>query len=263
MGPQLVRPMVFAQSRRLIAALSGGLILLGAAATFAEEPETPLDYPKARAAMRLQLEQANDVALQAQKEYFPEHYDALVTRLIELQRDDYSPQASLALAQVSQSHWARYNALVREASAKDLRELTQARRDIFALLAAEDDAQLCLAYEYRGTQALTSALNPQYQDAAGTYIAHFIEVAARARAAPHQWMDANSEDLDLLYATMRALETPPALMQALRPSAQAHPQFCEAMLAALDAASTLEGPPGARIWRFLVTSPIAKIETFR
>lgn len=239
----------------MAARILAAAVLLAAAAS-AGEPR-PEDFPKAHAAMRLQLHEAGDAALQAQARHFPEHYDALVAHLVALQRHDEVPEASLALARLSQTHWQRYNALVRQGRPEDWRGLVRARRELFALIAAHDRADLCLAYEYQGTMALAAHANPAYRAPTSAYVARFIAAAARARTAPQHWDEAGGADLALLHDTMRAGGAEPELLHALRPGAAVHARFCEAMIAALDAALTLEGLPAARLWRFLVTAPPA------
>ena len=234
--------------------LAAAVLLAVGGAAPADDPK-PEDFPKAHAAMRLQLQTSGDAALQAQERYFPEHYDALVSRLVAMQRQTELPEASLALARLSQAHWARYNALVRQGRPEDWRELVQARRGLFALIAEHDHADLCLAYEYQGTAALAAHPNPAYRAPVSAYVARFIAAAAQARASPKHWDDAGAADMALLHETMRAGGAEPDLIHALRPDGAAHARFCEAMIAALDAALTLEGPPGARLWRFLVTAP--------
>lgn len=229
-------------------------LALMAAVPPAPAQEEEAGMPLSRAAVRLILEQADDPALKAQERHFPEHYDALITQLIELKRQDDPEQASLALARASRQNWARYNGLVRQGDPADWRELVTKRRDLFALIDKTDGAERCLAYEYQGTQALTTSGNPIYRKPASAYIGLFINAAARARNAPRQWRETQATDLDLLYATLRAQEPDPALLAALRPKDATHPRFCEAMVAVMDAALTLEGEPGALVWRFLVTT---------
>ena len=233
------------------AALALALMVAGSGAP-AQEEDT--EFPLSRAAVRLMLEQADDAALKAQERHFPEHYDALVSQLVELKRGDDPEQASLALAQASRQNWARYNELVRQGDPADWRELVIKRRDLFALIGKTDGAERCLAYEYQGTQALTTSGNPAYRKPASTYVGLFINAAARARSAPRQWRETQASDLDLLYATLEAQEPDPALLAALRPEDAVHPRFCEAMIAVMDAALTLEGESGALVWRFLVTT---------
>lgn len=233
------------------AALALALMVVGSGAPAQEEDA---ELPLSHAAVRLMLEQADDTALKAQERHFPEHYDALVSQLVELKRADDPEQASLALAQASRQNWARYNELVRQGDPADWRELVIKRRDLFTLIGKTDGAERCLAYEYQGTQALTTSGNPTYRKPASTYIALFINAAARARSAPRQWRETQAADLDLLYATLEAQEPDPALLAALRPEDAVHPRFCEAMVAVMDAALTLEGEPGALVWRFLVTT---------
>ena len=208
--------------------------------------------PLSRAAVRLMLEQADDAALKAQERHFPEHYDALITQLVELKRQDDPKQASLALAQASHRNWARYNELVRQGDPADWRALAIKRRDLFALIDKIDGAERCLAYEYQGVQALATDSNPAYREPVSTYIESFINAAARARSAPLQWRETRTGDLDLLYATLKAHDA--ELMGALRPGDTVHPRFCKAMVMIIDAALTLEGEPGALVWRFLVTT---------
>ena len=210
--------------------------------------------PLSQAAVRLMLEQADDAALKAQERHFPEHYDALITQLVELKRDDDPKQASLALAQASHRNWARYNELVRQGDPADWRALVRKRRDLFALIDRINGAERCLAYEYQGAQALATVGNPAYREPVSAYIELFISAAARARSAPRQWRETRAEDLSLLYATLEAHGTDPELMHALRPGEAVHPRFCEAMVAILDAALVLEGEPGALVRRFLVTT---------
>ena len=231
-------------------ALILALMALGPSAPAQEEAEMPLS----RAAVRLMLEQADDAALKAQERHFPEHYDALITQLVELKRHDDPKQASLALAQTSHRNWARYNELVRQGDPADWRALVIKRRDLFALINRVNGAEQCLAYEYQGAQALAAVGNPAYREPVSTYIALFISAAARARSAPQQWRETRVEDLNLLYATLEAHDTDPELMSALRPGDTVHPRFCEAMVAIMDAALTLEGEPGALVRRFLVTT---------
>lgn len=240
----------------MAARILAAAVLLAAAAAPAGEPRTE-DFPKAHAAMRLQLHEAGDAALQAQARHFPEHYDALVAHLVALRRQAEVPQASMALARLSQAHWQRYNALVRQGRPEDWRELVRARRELFALIAVHDRADLCLAYEYQGTMALATHANPAYRAPTGAYVARFIAAAAQARAAPQHWDDVGAADLALLHDTMRAGGAEPELLHALRPGGAVHTRFCEAMIAALDAALALEGMPAARLWRFLVTAPPA------
>lgn len=233
------------------AALALALMVAGSGAPAQEEDA---EFPLSRAAVRLMLEQADDAALKAQERHFPEHYDALVSQLVELKRNDNPERASLTLAQASRQNWARYNALVRQGDPADWRELVIKRRDLFALIGKTDGAERCLAYEYQGTQALTTSENPVYRKPTSAYIELFIKAAARARDAPRQWRETRSEDLDLLYATLEAQEFDSALLAALRPEDTVHPKFCEAMVAVMETALTLEGEPGALVWRFLVTT---------
>lgn len=230
--------------------LALALMVAGSAAPAQEEDA---GFPLSHTAVRLMLEQAGDAALKAQERHFPEHYDALVVRLVELKRGDDPEQASLALVQASRQNWARYNELVRQGDPADWRELVIRRRDLFALIGKTDGAERCLAYEYQGTQALTSG-NPAYRKPTSAYIELFINAAARARAAPRQWRETRAADLDLLYATLEARESDSALLAALRPEDAVHPRFCEAMVAVMDAALTLEGDSGALVRRFLVTT---------
>ena len=215
-----------------------------------EEAGLPLSH----AAARLMLEQADDVALKAQKHHFPEHYDTLIARLVELKRHGNPQQVSLALVQASRRNWARYNELVRQGDPADWHALLIKRRDLFSLIGKTDDAEQCLAYEYQGAQALTVDGSLTYREPVSAYIALFITAAARARDAPREWREIRSEDLELLYATLDAHGTDPELMNALRPSETVHPRFCEAMVATLDTALTLEGESGTLVWRFLVTT---------
>ena len=218
----------------------------------AQEEETGM--PLSRAAVRLMLEQADDAALKAQERHFPEHYDALIAQLVELKRHDNPKQASLALAQTSSRNWARYNELVRQGDPADWRALVTKRRNLFALIGRIDGAERCLAYEYQGVQALAAAGNPAYRGPISAYIELFINAAARARSAPRQWRETQVKDLNLLYATLEAHGTDSELMGALRPDDAVHPRFCEAMVAIMDVALTLEGESGALVWRFLVTT---------
>ena len=233
------------------AALALVLMVAGSGAPAQEEDA---EFPLSRAAVRLMLEQADDDALKAQERHFPEHYDALVSQLVELKRGDDPERASLVLAQTSRQNWARYNELVRQGDPADWRELVIKRRDLFALISKTDGAERCLAYEYQGTQALTTSDNSAYRKPASAYIGRFINAAARARNAPRQWRETRASDLDLLYATLEAQEPDSALLAALRPEDVVHPRFCEAMVAVMDAALTLEGESGALVWRFLVTT---------
>lgn len=233
------------------AVLALALMVAGSGAPAQEEDA---EFPLSRAAVRLMLEQADDDALKAQERHFPEHYDALVSQLVELKRGDDPEQASLALARASRQNWARYNELVRQGDPADWRTLVIKRRDLFALIGKTDGAEQCLAYEYQGTQALTTSGNPTYRKPASAYIGSFINAAARARSAPRQWRETQAADLDLLYATLEAQKPDPALLAALRPEDAVHPRFCEAMVAVMNAALTLEGEPGALVWRFLVTT---------
>lgn len=233
------------------AALALALMAAGAGAPAQGEDA---EFPLSHAAVRLMLEKADDDALKAQARHFPEHYDALVAQLVELKRSDDPEQASLALAQASRRNWARYNELVRQGDPEDWRELVTRRRDLFALIGKTDGAERCLAYEYQGTQALTTDGDPAYRKPASAYVGLFIDAAARARGAPRQWRETRAADLDLLYATLEAQESDPALLAALRPRDAVHPRFCDAMVAVMEAALTLEGEPGAQVWRFLVTT---------
>ena len=232
-------------------ALALALMVAGSGAP-AQEEEAGM--PLSRAAVRLMLEQADDAALKAQERHFPEHYDALITQLVELRRHDDPKQASLALAQTSHRNWARYNELVRQGDPADWRALVVKRRDLFALINRIDGAERCLAYEYQGVQALAAIGNPAYREPVSAYIELFINAAARARSTPRQWREVRPEDLKLLYATLEAHDTDPELMNALRPGDTVHPRFCEAMVAIMDDALTLEGELGALVWRFLVTT---------
>ncbi len=233
------------------AALALALMVAGSGAPAQEDGA---EFPLSRTAVRLMLEQADDAALVAQAQHFPEHYDALITQLVELKRGDDPEQASLALAQASRQNWARYNDLVRQGDPADWRALVIQRRDLFALIGQAEGAEQCLAYEYQGTQALTTRGNPAYRKPASAYIGSFIQAAARARGAPRSWRETRAADLELLYATLEAQQPDPALLAALRPGDAVHPRFCDAMVAVLDAALTLEGEPGALVWRFLVTT---------
>ena len=217
-------------------------------------PAQESSFPLSHMAMRMMLEQANDPALRAQEQHFPEHYDSLIAQLIELKRQEDPKPASLALVQASRQNWARYNELVRQGDPADWRALLAKRRDLFALIRETDGAELCLAYEYQGTQALAASGNPAYHEPVSTYIELFIQAAARARLAPRQWRNLRAADLDLLRTTREAQATDPELTYALRPGSAAHPRFCEAMIATLDAAHTLDGESGALVWRFLVTT---------
>ncbi|MDE0153959.1 MAG: hypothetical protein OXN23_08955 [Gammaproteobacteria bacterium] len=230
------------------------MLALMLAVSGAPAQEEDAEFPLSRAAVRLMLEQADDAALKAQERHFPEHYDALISQLVELKRSDDPEQASLTLARASRQNWTRYNELVRQGDPADWRELVIKRRELFALIGKTDGAERCLAYEYQGTQALTTSGNPAYRKPASAYIGLFISAAARARNAPRQWRETQTADLDLLYATLEAQEPDPALLAALRPEDAVHPRFCEAMVAVMDAALTLEGEPGALVWRFLVTT---------
>lgn len=230
------------------------VLALTVAGSGAPAQEEDAEFPLSHAAVRLMLEQADDAALKAQERHFPEHYDALISQLVELKRGDDPEQASLTLTRTSRQNWARYNELVRQGDPADWRELVIKRRDLFALIGEADGAERCLAYEYQGTQALTTSGNPAYRKPASAYIELFINAAARARSAPRQWRETRASDLDLLHATLEAQEPDPALLAALRPEDAAHPRFCEAMVAVMDAALTLEGEPGALVWRFLVTT---------
>ncbi len=232
-------------------ALALALMVAGSGVPAQEEDA---EFPLSHTAVRLMLEQADDAALKAQERHFPEHYDALVSQLVELKRGDDPEQASLALARASRQNWARYNELVRQGDPADWRTLVIKRRDLFALIGKTDGAEQCLAYEYQGTQALTTSGNPTYRKPASAYIGSFINAAARARSAPRKWRETQAADLDLLYATLEAQKPDPALLAALRPEDAVHPRFCEAMVAVMNAALTLEGEPGALVWRFLVTT---------
>ncbi len=234
--------------RSLIAAA----LMLATAGVLAEAPADN-EYPQSRALMRSILEQANDAALQAQKKYFPEHYDALTLQLTQWQRADGSREATEKLVNTSNQNWARYNELVRQGAPQDWRQLVRMRRDVFAVIAEREGAQLCMSYEYRGSQALTGGGREFYRPQISAYIAKFLEAAAAARDNPAQWEEAHAEDMGLLYDTARGSGTTEELLQALRPTAETHPQFCDAMIAILDAALVLEGPPAQRVWRFLVT----------
>ena len=230
------------------------MVALMAASPGAPAQEEEAGMPLSRAAVRLMLEQADDAALKAQERHFPEHYDALITQLVELKRHDDPEQASLALAQTSHRNWARYNELTRQGDPADWRALARKRRDLFALIDRVDGAELCLAYEYQGAQALAAVSNPAYRGPVSAYIELFINTAARARSAPRQWRETRAEDLDLLYAKLKAHDAGTELMSALRPGDTVHPRFCEAMVAVMDAALTLEGESGDLVRRFLVTT---------
>jgi len=231
------------------------VLLLVSTTAFAETESSEEKFPQSRALVRTLLEQANDPALQAQKKYFPEHYDALVTQLVELQRQDNSREASELLVEVSNRNWARYNKLVRQGTPEDWKALVVMRRDLFASIAEQHGASLCMSYEYKGTQALTGPGRESYQPAVSAYIAKFLAAAAAARENPAQWDDVRKEDLELLYEAASASGTEPELLRALRPHGEIHPRFCEAMVTMLNAALGLEGKPAMRIWRFLVTVP--------
>ena len=229
-------------------------LALVAASPGAPAQEEEAQMPLSRAAVRLMLEQADDAALKAQERHFPEHYDALISQLVELKRRDNPKQAGLALARASQRNWARYNELVRQGDPAGWRALVMKRRDLFALIGRTDGAERCLSYEYQGMRALAAGDDPAYRKPVSAYIESFINAAARARSAPRQWRETQAEDLDLLYATLDAHGADPELRSALRPGDAVHPRFCEAMVAIMDAALTLEGESGALVWRFLVTS---------
>ncbi len=237
-------------SARLALALA--LAVAGASAgAIADDEESKT--PPSRTAMRLTLEQAGDPALEAQKRYFPEHYDALIARMVELQHGANPKRASQELTRASRRNWTRYNELVRQGDPADWRALVERRRDIFALIDQLDGAQRCLAYERRGPQALAADRESAYRDPVGAYIEAFLGAAARARAAPRGIREIQAEDLDSLYATLEATASP-ELMAALHPGDAVHPRFCEAMVAIMNAALTLEGEAGALVWRFLVTT---------
>lgn len=236
------------------------ILALAVACHGAPAQDEEAEYPFSRAAVRLMLDQANDTALQAQAQHFPEHYDALISQLVDLKRNEDPQQASLALAQASHQNWARYNELVRQGDPADWRELVLKRRDLFALIGNTDGPDQCLAYEYRGAQTLTDSGNPAYREPVSAYIALFIDSAARGRSTPRKWREARPEDLDLLYATLEAHGTDPELMSALRPGNTVHPRFCDAMVAVMDGALTLDGESGSLVWRFLVTTEGTKPE---
>ena len=234
--------------RSLIAAA----LVLANAVALAEAPEGN-EYPQSHALMRSILEQANDEALQAQKKYFPEHYDELTSQLTRLKREGDSREEIEKLVRASSQNWARYNELVRQGSPQDWRQLVLMRRDIFAAIAEREGAQLCMSYEYRGSQALTGEGREFYRPKTSAYIARFLKAAAAARDNPKQWEEVRPQDMDVLFDTARGGGAAEELLEALRPAAEVHPRFCDAMVAILDAALVLEGPPSERVWRFLVT----------
>ena len=228
------------------------LILAGTAFGSVAQEET--EYPMSRAAARLMMEQMGDAALEAQRQHFPKHHNALADLLARIKQGDNPHQTRQALMRTSQQNWLLYNALVRQGNPADWRDLVEMRRDLFALAEEHDGPDLCLAFEYRGTLALSTHANPAYRDPVSAYFARFIASAAHARAAPRAWRPLHGDDLDLLFAAMKKRTEGAALMDALRPDAAAHPRFCEAMIALMDTALSLQGEAGALVWRFLVTA---------
>ena len=219
------------------------------------------DYPKARAAMRLILHDSGDQALAAQAKYFPEHYDMLVGLLVEVERREDPTPVLKALGRTSAQHWDRYNELVRMGKANDFRALVEQRRDLFRLIREHGDADLCLAYEYRGTQALTGKESLKvYEAAVGQYVATFIAAAATARDEPTEWSDPKPEEMQQLHERLRERTGGGELVAALNPSLPVHRRFCEAMAGALDASLSFEGVEGTGLWRFLVTRAPAPTE---
>lgn len=229
--------------------------LLLAAPAAAETPAGEDDFPRARAAVRLALAQAGDAALAAQERHFPEHYDAMVGLLVAYERGGRSDAAREALAAAALRHWERYNELVRRGDPADWRGLVERRRELFALIGRHDGAALCRAYEMQGAPALARSGRAEYRAPVDAYIAAFIEAAARARAAPREQADADDDDFARLRAAMEARGAGPERLAALRPELEAAPEFCAAMLDALDAALAMDPARAAALWRFLVTRP--------
>ena len=219
--------------------------------------ETPADedFPRARAAVRLALAQAGDAALAAQERHFPEHYDAMVGLLVAYERSGRAAAAREALAAAALRHWERYNELVRRGDPADWRGLVERRRELFALIERRDGAALCRAYEMQGAPALAASGRAAYRAPVDAYIAAFIEAAARARAAPREQADADDDDFARLRAAMEARGAGPEWLAALRPELEAAPEFCAAMIDALDAALAMDPARAAALWRFLVTRP--------
>ena len=235
---------------RLSRAAALAAALLAAPAT-ADDGE----FPHARAAVRLALAQAGDAALAAQERHFPEHYDAVVGLLVEYERSGRSPAARQALAAAAARHWERYNELVRAGDPADWRGLLERRRELFALIARHDGPALCRAYELQGAPALSASGRAEYREPVDAYTAAFIAAAARARGAPRPQADAGDEDFARLRAAMAARGAGPARLAALRPELEPAPEFCAAMLDALDAALAMDPARAAALWRFLVTRP--------
>ncbi len=235
---------------RLSAAALAALLLAAPGAPAAED-----DFPRARAAVRLALAQAGDAALAAQERHFPEHYDAMVGLLVAYERGGRSEESRRALAAAALRHWERYNELVRRGDPADWRGLLERRRELFALIARRDGAALCRAYELEGAPALARSGRAEYRAPVDAYAAAFIEAAARARAAPRPQADADDGDFARLRAAMEARGAGPARLAALRPELEAAPEFCAAMLDALDAALAMDPARAAALWRFLVTRP--------
>ena len=227
------------------------------AAALLAVPAAPADdsFPHARAAVRLALAQAGDAALAAQERHFPEHYDAVVGLLVEYERSGRSPAARQALAAAAARHWERYNELVRAGDPADWRGLLERRRALFALIARHDGPALCRAYELQGAPALSATGRPAYRAPVDAYTAAFIAAAARARAAPRAQAALTDEDFARLRAAMAARGAGPARLAALRPELAPAPEFCAAMLDALDAALAMDPARAAALWRFLVTRP--------
>ena len=227
------------------------------AAALLAVPPAPADdsFPHARAAVRLALAQAGDAALAAQERHFPEHYDAVVGLLVEYERSGRSPAARQALAAAAARHWERYNELVRAGDPADWRGLLERRRELFALIARHDGPALCRAYELQGAPALSAAGRAAYRAPVDAYTAAFIAAAARARAAPRAQAAPTDEDFARLRAAMAARGAGPARLAALLPELAPAPEFCAAMLDALDAALAMDPARAAALWRFLVTRP--------
>lgn len=213
--------------------------------------------------LRRTLLESDDPALIAQREHFPEHYEAVVRLLARMRGGDKldAAKARETLGRYSARNWNLYTKRVRRAAPADWKRLLTLRRDLFELIDRAHGPYLCLRYERGGAQALIDADRDRYHGPVGAYISTFIATAARAGPEPElpgEELEAGMADLSELYRAAQERSGDPHLLAALRPGPLLHSRYCAATVQVLTTALETEAPLGPRLWRYLVTQPAGR-----